>query len=497
VKRRASYASTAELEKHFVVVIWEQRGCGKSYPSINPKSDLTVDQYVADIIELTDMLRERFDEQKIYLVGHSWGTIIGVRAAQQHPELFHAYIGTAQMVDVLETDQMIYEIMMEHSRQTGDTAFVKTLETQGPPPYFGKSPIQPYATLFGREYQVFEAPNIKDPEYRRDGDILMLMLKQPEYGWLDRVYYLLGLMNTFNVVYPQLQEMDFRVDATRLDLPVYIVLGRHDMNNPSQIPEEYFHQLEAPKKELIFFEDSGHGMIWEEAGLFHSLMVETILPETYNRMSHPSCKTWKILASNGVRLTGSLSVILTPTTFGGLKAWQERTISFGELPGGLGERLLFVPHVTTYKGAVHATIPTLPAPDIATTGVISYLEVWPISLFAPKGGEQALVVHVAGHGLVLITGCGHPGLERLVERAESLYGEQVVGVVGGLHYTNAAADELQPQIQFLQSRHPELVALSPHDSGPEAWPLLRRFPRRISHPEGWRVHPVSLTECTE
>jgi 7,8-dihydropterin-6-yl-methyl-4-(beta-D-ribofuranosyl)aminobenzene 5'-phosphate synthase len=157
-----------------------------------------------------------------------------------------------------------------------------------------------------------------------------------------------------------------------------------------------------------------------------------------------------------------------PDHVGGLTAWRERTISFGELPGGLGERLVFVPHVSTYKGAVHATIPTLPAPDIATTGVISYLEVWPMSLFAPKSGEQALVVHVAGHGLVLITGCGHPGLERLVERAESLYGEQVVGFVGGLHYLKATADKLQPQIQFLQSRPVSLVALSPHDSGPDA-----------------------------
>lgn len=271
----------SELEKHFVVVIWEQRGCGKSYPSLNPKSDLTIDQYVSDVIELSELLRVRFKEQKIYLVGHSWGTIIGALAAQQRSDLFHAYIGTAQMVDVRATDQMIYDLVLEHSIQTGDTDFAQTLEKQGPPPYFGKSPIKPYATLFGREYQLFEVPNIKDETYRREGDAIQLMLKQPEYGWLDRVYYLLGLMNTFNVVYPQLQELDFRVDAARLDLPVYIVLGRHDMNNPSSIPEEYFNLLEAPKKELIFFENSGHGMIWEEADLFHRLMVETILPETY------------------------------------------------------------------------------------------------------------------------------------------------------------------------------------------------------------------------
>lgn len=271
----------SELEKHFVVVIWEQRGCGKSYPSLNPKSALTVDQYVADIVELTDMLHERFDEQKIYLAGHSWGTIIGARAAQARPDLFYAYVGAAQMVNVQETDQIIYDMVLAHSRKTGDTKFVQTLEKQGPPPYFGKSPIRPYATLFGREYALYEVPNIRNAEYRRDGDAIMLMLKQPEYGWLDRVYYLLGLMNTFNVVYPQLQEMDLRRDATHFDLPVYIVLGRHDMNNPSQLPEAYFELLEAPSKQLVFFEESGHGMIWEQADLFHALMVDTVVPETY------------------------------------------------------------------------------------------------------------------------------------------------------------------------------------------------------------------------
>lgn len=270
-----------ELEKDFVVVIWEQRGCGKSYPARRPISDLTVEQYTADLIELTNMLRERFDEEKIYLVGHSWGTIIGVRAIQQQPELYHAYVGTAQMVDVLETDQMIYQLVMDHSRSIGDLAFVQTLEEQGPPPYFGNSPIGPYSTLFGREYAVFEVPNIKDEVYRREGDAILLMLKQPEYGWLDRIYYLLGLMNTFNVVYPQLQEMDFRIDATKLDVPVYLILGRNDMNNPSPLPEEYFQVLDAPVKELFIFEESGHGMIWEEASKFHQIMVETVLPATY------------------------------------------------------------------------------------------------------------------------------------------------------------------------------------------------------------------------
>jgi 7,8-dihydropterin-6-yl-methyl-4-(beta-D-ribofuranosyl)aminobenzene 5'-phosphate synthase len=173
-----------------------------------------------------------------------------------------------------------------------------------------------------------------------------------------------------------------------------------------------------------------------------------------------------------------------PGHVGGLAAWRKGALSFGELPGGLGERQVFVPHVTTYKGAVHATIPTLPAPDVATTGVISYLETGPIALFTPKGGEQALVVHVAGQGLILITGCGHPGLERLFERAEALYGAQVIGIVGGLHLRNADADKLQAQIRFLQSRPVSLLALSLHNSGPDASSaFIRAFPGAYRTPK--------------
>lgn len=112
---------------------------------------------------------------------------------------------------------------------------------------------------------------------------MLLMLKQPEYGWLDRIYYLLGLMNTFNAVYPQLQAMDFREDAIHFELPIYLILGRHDMNNPSPIPEAYFELIEAPSKQLFFFEELGHGMIWEQADLFQDLMVNTVVPETYGK----------------------------------------------------------------------------------------------------------------------------------------------------------------------------------------------------------------------
>jgi 7,8-dihydropterin-6-yl-methyl-4-(beta-D-ribofuranosyl)aminobenzene 5'-phosphate synthase len=179
-----------------------------------------------------------------------------------------------------------------------------------------------------------------------------------------------------------------------------------------------------------------------------------------------------------------------PDHIGGIAAWRQHTVSFGKLPTSMGDRLVFVPAKMAYQGAIHATIPTLPSPDVATTGVISYPEVYPLSLFEPKGNEQALVIHVANEGLVVITGCGHPTMERLVERAETLYGLPVVGVVGGLHYEGATAEEVQPHIQFLQSRLLRLVALSPHDSSPEA---LEAFQSTFSD----SYHPLSVGDTIQ
>jgi 7,8-dihydropterin-6-yl-methyl-4-(beta-D-ribofuranosyl)aminobenzene 5'-phosphate synthase len=159
-----------------------------------------------------------------------------------------------------------------------------------------------------------------------------------------------------------------------------------------------------------------------------------------------------------------------PDHVGGVKAWQAKTLSFGDFKGDLSEMPIYVPIPLTFSGAeiIHSAGPTLVSKDIATTGVISYPEVFPLSLFSSKGHEQGLVIRVAGQGLVMITGCGHPTMEKLVTRAEELYGEPVVGVVGGLHYEKLNAEDVQPHIEFIESRQPHLIAVSPHDSSPEA-----------------------------
>src|SRR5690606_5108939 len=121
------------LEQHFVVVTWDQRGTGKSYAALDPAETLTLEQMVADTIEVTEYLRERFGEDKIYLTGNSWGSILGVLAVQRRPELFHAYVGTGQMVSLRQTDIIFYEDTLAWAERNGNAALVATLRRNGPP----------------------------------------------------------------------------------------------------------------------------------------------------------------------------------------------------------------------------------------------------------------------------------------------------------------------------------------------------------------------------
>ena len=122
------------LAKDFVVVSWDQRGIGKSYASYDPRK-LTTKQAVADTIALTNYLRKRFDERKIYLFGESGGSVIDILAVQQHPELYHAWIGSGQMVNPHETDQRIYHDLLAYAATHHDTGLASTLRGYGPPPY--------------------------------------------------------------------------------------------------------------------------------------------------------------------------------------------------------------------------------------------------------------------------------------------------------------------------------------------------------------------------
>ena len=263
-----------ELEKHFIVVNWEQRGSGKSYSSIKNKEDMTVDQYVSDINELTNYLKSKYNKEKIYLLGHSWGTIIGTKAVQKYPEQFHAYIGAAQMVDINTTDQYIYDFMLKTAEKNGETKMVETLKENGRPPYNGENVLGKYRPMLTNYAQYYRREN---PYHEKDSSWYspLSILWIPEYNIVDKINVFRGMVNTFNIMYPQIQDVNFLKQATKFEVPVYYFIGRYDYT--AKFIDEYYNMIEAPHKALYMFENSHHGEIWSEADKFHQIVVKDIL----------------------------------------------------------------------------------------------------------------------------------------------------------------------------------------------------------------------------
>lgn len=265
-----------ELEEHFVVVNWEQPGAGKSFEAVN-RQQLSPERYVTDGIALVNHLRDRFGEEKVYLLGESWGSALGVWMVQRNPELFHAFIGTGQMVAFLENDLMCYEFVLDLLEERGNLEKLEQLRKQGPPPYYGKGVAMKESAFLMETFNYMNAdPNIAD-----DGFSTFQDLAGSEYGLYDKVNWFRGALETMDAVYPQLWDVDFRAQATQLDVPVYFLIGRHDVNAPPVLAEEYFELLNAPHKEMIWFERSGHNPWVTESAAFVDAVVNKVLVKTY------------------------------------------------------------------------------------------------------------------------------------------------------------------------------------------------------------------------
>ncbi len=243
----------SELEKHFVVVNWDQPGSGKSYYAEKSKN-ITVETYIQDGYALTEYLKKRFSQEKIYLMGESWGSALGIFLIDRYPESYHAFIGTGQMVDFEETERIDYAKAMEIAQSKGDTGVIRKLKANGEPPYYGK-----YVTWRSAVYlNYLTAYMVENPQIHNSGYNTLRDILSSEYGLLDKINFFRGIVNTYNYVYQQLYPIDLRKEYTRLDVPVYFFLGRHDINAPTSLAEEYITVLDAPEKKIVWFEHSGH-----------------------------------------------------------------------------------------------------------------------------------------------------------------------------------------------------------------------------------------------
>lgn len=260
------------LEQDFVVATLDQRGTGTSYATLDPSGSYTLQSAVLDVIEVTEYLRERFGQDRVYLAGQSWGSLLGVLAAQSRPDLYHAYIGTGQMVSPAETDRIFYEDGLAWAAEQGDLGLVEQLRTIGPPPY---DDILHYETALANEHAVYPYDRSGNAEGAAGfGEHILA----GEYSLLDRAHNFAAFLDTFAVLYPQLQDIDLRDDAPRLEVPVLLVEGAHEARGRSKLSTAWLERLTAPRKELVLLETSGHRGIFEQPEAFRQAVVDTFDP---------------------------------------------------------------------------------------------------------------------------------------------------------------------------------------------------------------------------
>jgi len=265
------------LHNSFTVVCWDQRGTAGSYHT--DKDTLTVEQYVNDVIALSEMLAKRFGQDKIFLVGHSWGSVLGLLAAQRRPDLYYAYIGSAQHMNSIENDTIGWRMILDGAKSEGDEKTVKLMEEMGPPPYTKQN--KDGSTVGDGEayYQVLKRLYHYSPSALADnGFDSMKMFLAPEHSFWAKINLVRGLLRGVKVVYPQLAFLDLEEEVTSLKCPLFLINGRYDMTCVASISERWFNKVSAPSKHLLWLENSGHNGVFTEPDQFIDLLIQEARP---------------------------------------------------------------------------------------------------------------------------------------------------------------------------------------------------------------------------
>jgi pimeloyl-ACP methyl ester carboxylesterase len=241
------------LEKDFVVVHWDRRGAGKTYTADTPPDSMSVTQEVSDTLELVNLLRSRFAQSKVYLVGHSYGSYLGMIVVQRHPEVFHAYVGIGQLAYAGARNSVIQDRWIRaQAERRGFGRLVRSLDEH--------APINREKWLFRFGGELHHSKSFSA--------LLWIGLRAPEYTLRDALNVQRGVSFThrhlrYDAVVGELSDA-----VSRVEIPVYFFTGRFDLTDPFENTEEYAAKLDAPRKEIVWFEESAHFPFLEEPEKF-------------------------------------------------------------------------------------------------------------------------------------------------------------------------------------------------------------------------------------
>lgn len=271
----ASWTFQRPWEDYFTVVQWDQRGAGRSYRENDPDTvapTLAIDRYVADAVELIDWLRNAYGKRKVVLLGHSWGTVIGMRVLAERPDLLHAYVGIGQIIHPQADEAIGYRYALERAQAEGNREAVAELEALAPYPgddlRNGRIDAQ-------RKWVIHYGGH---SAYREDsGYYFRAQRLSPDYDADDRRAIAAGSALTLDRVIGQWPSVDFS-RLRRVEAPVVMLMGRHDYTTPSRPVADWLAAVEAPYKHGAWFERSAHFAPLEEPGRTLLTLVQRVRP---------------------------------------------------------------------------------------------------------------------------------------------------------------------------------------------------------------------------
>jgi pimeloyl-ACP methyl ester carboxylesterase len=266
--------NTKELVKHFTLVFWDQRGTGKSYHKNIPQETMNFEQFVQDANEMTDFLLKRFNQQKIYLAAHSYGTLIGMYLIHQYPQKFHSYTGISQIISWTENDKLSLEWIKNEAAARNDNKALKELNAAGEPPFLEGQKQWGVLRKWQMKYNsmIYTDENIKHPGLVKIS-LNMLLSKSYRLRDMKHTFY-----DGFKLVYSdefikKIPLINVAKDIQSIGIPVTFIHGKHDVHVHGKLLEDYVGSLKA---------DHGKRIVWcdKSAHLFHpddTKYIETLL----------------------------------------------------------------------------------------------------------------------------------------------------------------------------------------------------------------------------
>ena len=257
----------AELEEHFVVVHWDQRGAGKSNPRDFDQSTMTIERFVEDLHEMTAYLQHRLHADRLYLVAHSWGTEMALHALHERPANYVAYIGVAQVVNRTLGAEIAYRRLLLEDTYAGPRWQRRKLCNVGAPPYVEHARYGKFMRVIDDHGGSFDVPMRA---------LAVAALRSPAYGWNDLFAWLRGANRGSGPMWdqPEYRDFDARLHVPRLEVPAFFVMGARDLNTPLEAVRLYYQTLDAPMgKELIVFEDAAHTPFFQDERRFVEELV--------------------------------------------------------------------------------------------------------------------------------------------------------------------------------------------------------------------------------